>query len=56
MLGLNLKLGDRDPATVAYRRGASGYDALLPDVFDIGLTDLADDLQARLEAARAGRI
>lgn len=51
-LGINLKLGDRNAATVSYRRGFTGYELNFHDVFDTDLTALVADLQARLEAAR----
>lgn len=53
MLGVNLKLGDRNPATVAYQRGFMGYDHAIPVVADRGLQDLADELERRRQAALA---
>lgn len=51
-IGINLKLGDRNAATVSYRRGFTGYELNFHHVFDTGLTTLVADLQARLNAAR----
>ena len=51
-IGINLKLGDRNAATVSYRRGMTGYELNFHHVFDTSLTALVADLQARLEAAR----
>lgn len=51
-VGINLKIGDRNAATVAYRRGITGFEINLPDVFPIGVGVLAEQLQERLEHAR----
>lgn len=51
-IGINLKLGDRNAATVSYRRGFTGYELNFHHVFDTSLTTLVADLQARLDAAR----
>ena len=51
-IGINLKLGDRNAATVSYRRGFTGYELNFHHVFNTSLVTLMADLQARLEAAR----
>ena len=51
MLGVNLKLGNRNPATVAYQRGFVGYDYAIPVSGEAGFQALADDLERRRLAA-----
>jgi len=51
-IGINLKVADRNAATVSYRRSVTGYELNFPHVFDAGLTALVTDLQTRLDAAR----
>ncbi|CAL1691421.1 hypothetical protein MMB232_01561 [Brevundimonas subvibrioides] len=51
MIGINLKIGDRNAATVAYRRGFNGYELSFLNPFDVGLTTLATNLQQRLDRA-----
>lgn len=51
MLGVNLKLGNRNMATVAYQRGFVGYDYAIPLSGEAGLQALADELERRRLAA-----
>ncbi len=51
-IGLNLKIGDRNAAKVAYARGVNGYEFGFPDTFEKSTHQIARELQGRLEQSR----
>ncbi len=54
-IGINLKSREIDPGRAAYNRGFTGFDINIRADFRGGLTRISDEIQQRLEHARAAR-
>ena len=51
-IGINLKLAGRNSATASYRRGSTGFELNLSNLFRVGTGEIVAELQARLQRSR----
>lgn len=52
IIGINLKVTNKDRGMAAYRRGFNGYDSTIEGYFEMPASRIIEILQARLEYAR----